>query len=721
MKTRNRLIAVLLCCAMLVSALPAAVIAEVIEAFDAAGSGMESPAGEDPKNDEPSNITAGYDTDNKRKAADTWSGEIDTSWYDENKTDFTISNAEQLAGLAKLVNDNERGETFEGKTVRLATDVNWVGEEDGKPATWTPIGTEKKPFKGTFDGNHHTVYNVHLTGDSGANSAPLYVGFFGYVENATVSALRVEVVADGAGNITYSSDCFVGGIAAYAKESKVKDCVVLGDVSALYKRISLLNPQLNPLYRADCETIDLDCETIDLDCETIDLMSAIGGNPLGQGVIINLGATSAIGGAEGKTITISGSVTAVRFVGQANVNYTGLKIVVGKSGTDNGIDNVYIEFENVNATGSITCTNGRNLYVVSKGSANTLSSDSNAIKAASSNVYILGDAPLTLRAAHATSGDGHTGIICANLICDADSVDIHGGAGGKGADGSGYAEKTREGNPGAKGGTGGAAAIVTNSLIVLSGNVTMTAGKGGDGGNGGNGATGTPGAASQASTTSQGDPGGRGGYGGAGGDGGTGGTTVIADSVIIQNSTLKLKTSSAGNGGNGGNGGTGGEGGEGTTFNHWPWGSDSGIGGNGGPGGNGGAGGSSIDSSLPIKAERISSIKGSLEFDLFNNTGKAGAGGNGGNGGRAGNSHSNTPEGYEKQWNHLGGTGGKGGNGGNGGNASQSDLCGNGGAVGAGGSGGDTAEKKSSNVGIPNNPQYNGVAGERVRLTRHMA
>ena len=449
MKTRNRLIAMLLCCAMLVSALPAAVIAEVIEAFDAAGSSLENPTGEAPENGESSSTTAGDNPEaDKRKAADTWSGkinEIDKKWYDENKnkTDFTISNAEELAYLAELV--NEKGITFEGKTVRLD--------------------------------------NVHLTGDGGANSAPLYVGFFGYVENATVSALRVEVVVDGERNITYSSDCFVGGIAAYAKESEVKDCVVLGEVSALYESI-------NPLYRADCKTRSIG--------ELAGDLSAIGGNPLGQGVIINLGATSAIGGAEGKTITISGSVTAVRFVGQANANYTGLKIVVGESDTDNGIDNVYIEFENVNATGSITCTNGRNLYVVSKGRANTLSSDSNAIKAASSNVYILGDAPLTLRAAHATSGDGHAGIICANLICDADRVDIHGGAGGKGADGSGYVAGTLNGNPGAKGGTGGAAAIVTNSLIVLSGNVTMTAGQGGDGGNGGNGATGTPGAASQA-------------------------------------------------------------------------------------------------------------------------------------------------------------------------------------------------------------------------------
>ena len=595
MKTRNRLIAMLLCCAMLVSALPAAVIAEVIEAFDAAGSSMESPAGEDPKNDEPSNITAGYDTDNKRKAADTWSGEIDTSWYDENKTDFTISNAGQLAGLAKLVNDNEKGETFEGKTVRLATDVNWVGEEDGKPATWTPIGTEKKPFKGTFDGNHHTVYNVHLTGDSGANSAPLYVGFFGYVENATVSALRVEVVVDVVGserNITYSSDCFVGGIAAYAKESEVKDCVVLGEVSALYESI-------NPLYRADCKTRSIG--------ELAGDLSAIGGNPLGQGVIINLGATSAIGGAEGKTITISGSVTAVRFVGQANVNYTGLKIVVGESDTDNGIDNVYIEFENVNSTGSISCTNGRNLYVISKGSANTLSSDSNAIKATSSNVYILGDAPLTLRAAHATSGDGHTGIICANLICDADSVDIHGGAGGKGADGSGYAEETREGNPGAKGGTGGAAAIVTNSLIVLSGNVTMTAGnggRGGDGAKGGNGPNGTDGGNAYGGGFlgagyyfgTNGGNGSPGGNGGAGGDGGEGGRTLLSgiDVTVGIQSKLILKDGMTGFGGDAGDGGDGGNGGAGGACSYVATGSGcthGGNGGNGGTAGNGGKGG----------------------------------------------------------------------------------------------------------------------------------
>ena len=36
-----------------------------------------------------------------------WIDSADESWYDENQTEFTISTEEQLAGLAKLVNDDK--------------------------------------------------------------------------------------------------------------------------------------------------------------------------------------------------------------------------------------------------------------------------------------------------------------------------------------------------------------------------------------------------------------------------------------------------------------------------------------------------------------------------------------------------------------------------------------------------------------------------------------
>ena len=76
-----------------------------------------------------------------------WIDSADVSWYDEGQTEFTISTEQQLAGLAKLVND---GNTFQDKTVRLDADLSLV-ERD-----WTPIGsgasagTVEMRFRGTF-------------------------------------------------------------------------------------------------------------------------------------------------------------------------------------------------------------------------------------------------------------------------------------------------------------------------------------------------------------------------------------------------------------------------------------------------------------------------------------------------------------------------------------------------------------------------------------------
>ena len=47
-------------------------------------------------------------TGNNNNAGKIWDGTADVSWYDESKTEFTITTAEQLAGLAKLVNDEKK-------------------------------------------------------------------------------------------------------------------------------------------------------------------------------------------------------------------------------------------------------------------------------------------------------------------------------------------------------------------------------------------------------------------------------------------------------------------------------------------------------------------------------------------------------------------------------------------------------------------------------------
>ena len=94
-----------------------------------------------------------------------WDGTADTSWYTDHKTDteYHFTTAEQLAGLAQLVNDKTASVSFEGKTIYLDNDLDLSGSQ------WTPIGdgsNHERFFAGTFDGQHHKIMNLyhHYTG-----------------------------------------------------------------------------------------------------------------------------------------------------------------------------------------------------------------------------------------------------------------------------------------------------------------------------------------------------------------------------------------------------------------------------------------------------------------------------------------------------------------------------------------------------------------------------
>ena len=67
-----------------------------------------------------------------------WDGAVDLSWYNGTDTEFTITTARQLAGVAALVNSNTPD--FAGKTIRLGAGISLLRyEETGKPgetASW---------------------------------------------------------------------------------------------------------------------------------------------------------------------------------------------------------------------------------------------------------------------------------------------------------------------------------------------------------------------------------------------------------------------------------------------------------------------------------------------------------------------------------------------------------------------------------------------------------
>ncbi len=143
-----------------------------------------------------------------------WTGAADTTWYNANDTEFTLSTPEQLAGLAELVNS---GNTFAGKTVKLDADI------DLNNVNWTPIGTKSaegekafsRTFAGSFDGQGHTISNLRVVGDNA-------LGLFGRTGTGThIEDLNI----DGA---YVSGTDYVGAIAGYAYLSAncIKNCTV---------------------------------------------------------------------------------------------------------------------------------------------------------------------------------------------------------------------------------------------------------------------------------------------------------------------------------------------------------------------------------------------------------------------------------------------------------------------------------------------------------------
>lgn len=149
-------------------------------------------------------------------AVESWIDVADISWFQEGETEHHISTAEQLAGLAKLVNE---GKTFVGENIYLDNDVDLAGRE------WTSIGTGNNVsnyFGGTFDGQGYSVR--HLTSE---NSTTYYHGLFGIIsQNGTVQNLLVM----DANLYSYDTSLRMGILADWINTGIIKNCYTSGTV-----------------------------------------------------------------------------------------------------------------------------------------------------------------------------------------------------------------------------------------------------------------------------------------------------------------------------------------------------------------------------------------------------------------------------------------------------------------------------------------------------------
>ena len=136
-----------------------------------------------------STIYRNYYTTHVKVVGDTTQINADTTWYtvDTSATEFVVATTADLYGLATY---NEGYYTWNGKKIYLVSDLEFNPTTAGTTAKawadastkpndvyeWTPIGAEsswKDCFRGTFDGQMHTISGLYST------TATKYNGLFG--------------------------------------------------------------------------------------------------------------------------------------------------------------------------------------------------------------------------------------------------------------------------------------------------------------------------------------------------------------------------------------------------------------------------------------------------------------------------------------------------------------------------------------------------------------
>lgn len=131
--------------------------------------------------------------------------------YDGTNLDTNIY-INHLSDLIKFRDDVNSGNEYTGKTLVLTSDIDM-----SSISNWTPIGTERNKFNGTFDGNGHIIENMVI------QSSEDNVGLFGYMELGGI------IKNIGLKNVSIKGNENVGGLLG-AGNGTIHNCYVTGNI-----------------------------------------------------------------------------------------------------------------------------------------------------------------------------------------------------------------------------------------------------------------------------------------------------------------------------------------------------------------------------------------------------------------------------------------------------------------------------------------------------------
>lgn len=163
-----------------------------------------------------------------------WNGDA-TAWTQgdgSEQTPFLIENEAQLSHLQQTVT---AGETYQGKFFRLTADLDMAGKQMPSIGNYNDYTTQENPelvreskvFRGTFDGDFHTIDNLTIVNN---NADPTLggVGLFAisYPETYICNLILGNNVTIEGGDF----DC-VAGFVGYGSGGKVENCRFMGLVN----------------------------------------------------------------------------------------------------------------------------------------------------------------------------------------------------------------------------------------------------------------------------------------------------------------------------------------------------------------------------------------------------------------------------------------------------------------------------------------------------------
>ena len=141
------------------------------------------------------NFVAGISPENLNLKAIEFTVDAVNGW-EETAPIQPVSTPEELVTIAQAINE---GTIAADANIELTNDIDLAELSDlfqtraAATSNWIPVGTEEKPYTGTFDGNGFTIKNLTLV-EPEAKEGKAYIGFFGYAKDATIKNVTFENV-----------------------------------------------------------------------------------------------------------------------------------------------------------------------------------------------------------------------------------------------------------------------------------------------------------------------------------------------------------------------------------------------------------------------------------------------------------------------------------------------------------------------------------------------